>query len=405
MQVIIHEKGDSYANNFVLKNEVLKSKKIKAIYFNSLYRLIKKSRNRIFHPSKINSEYLEVAGYFLAREITYSKFTIIIACSRGEFFPPEKKEILDFESTIDLFKRTLESHVSFGQSTRQLNLYRQVFETIPLSLIIKGENDKTLLKSNIVNSQGDQEVDSYLKNEKYQALVSKSANTSFSTTFYNKERLSLLGELLNGLRHELSNPLFGLKLSLEIFDSENLDDDTRKILSQIAFNISHCEKIIERFTTLYQKSTAEDIKVSEVVSESLLLIKSEAREIRKEIIYNPPSLQDYYLNTDRVLLTQVVFNVLLNAIEALNQKGGKKILNINCSQTDDKISIAISDNGVGISNKLREKIFTPYFSTKSSGSGLGLSICKELLNSIGANITLNSKSSEYTTFVIDIPIS
>lgn len=105
---------------------------------------------------------------------------------------------------------------------------------------------------------------------------------------------------------------------------------------------------------------------------------------------------------DENQLSQVLLNLLKNAMQALE---GKKEGRISIhAQQDERISIDIEDNGSGISPELQEKIFIPFFTTKSEGSGIGLNLCKQIVRLHGGHLTIQESKPGKTVFHIDMPL-
>src|SRR5690606_31943138 len=97
---------------------------------------------------------------------------------------------------------------------------------------------------------------------------------------------SLLGELLNTLRHELSNPLFGLKLGSQVFKTIDVNEENKEIMSEIEKNVNRCQVIIENFSNLYQvQSESRPVSLKKIIDEALVLSKSETREMNKIVSF------------------------------------------------------------------------------------------------------------------------
>ena len=107
-----------------------------------------------------------------------------------------------------------------------------------------------------------------------------------------------------------------------------------------------------------------------------------------------------YLQADPGLIEQVLVNLTKNAIEAVKEKEGAKVtLNLQ-KQRDGKISITVADNGKGIEEIMLEQIFVPFFTTKKEGSGIGLSLSRQIMRMHKGNITVQSEEGEGTVFTL-----
>jgi signal transduction histidine kinase len=109
---------------------------------------------------------------------------------------------------------------------------------------------------------------------------------------------------------------------------------------------------------------------------------------------------DLTLEADINLLEQVLINLMLNAIEAVKDTPHPKILLTSYIANNRKIVIKVADNGNGIPDEVLEKIFIPFFSTKKSGSGIGLSLCKQIMMLHKGNVQVQSREGEGTAFLL-----
>jgi signal transduction histidine kinase len=123
----------------------------------------------------------------------------------------------------------------------------------------------------------------------------------------------------------------------------------------------------------------------------------EQKNIEVETILKDPDLS---LEADTNLLEQVLINLLVNAIEAVKEKTNPKIVLSAYLSNNRKTIIKVADNGSGMPAEILEKIFIPFFSTKKSGSGIGLSLCKQIMMLHKGNIRVQSVDGEGTAFLL-----
>ncbi|MDR1543110.1 MAG: GHKL domain-containing protein [Prevotellaceae bacterium] len=223
-----------------------------------------------------------------------------------------------------------------------------------------------------------------------------------------KERESIWREMAQQIAHEIKNPLTPMKLSIQQLqrlkendspDFDNYFDKMSKVLmeqinsmSQIANSFSNMAKINpERFSKV-------DI-IKKIVA-AIELFKNNDKNVK--IIFKS-SLAKAVAVTDREHIIEVFNNVLKNAIQAI-PRGRKGKIEVSAEKDGDDILISIKDNGAGISDDTLDKIFTPKFSTKSHGSGLGLSIAKNIIEVSNGKIWFKTKSNYGTTFFIKLPM-
>jgi signal transduction histidine kinase len=120
------------------------------------------------------------------------------------------------------------------------------------------------------------------------------------------------------------------------------------------------------------------------------------KKIEMEVILKDPSL---VIEVDVNLIEQVLINLVINALEAVKEKTNPRIV-LSAMQENNRLLIKVADNGVGISAELLDKIFVPFFSTKKSGSGIGLSLCKQIMLLHKGNIQVQSRKGEGSAFVL-----
>ncbi len=230
-----------------------------------------------------------------------------------------------------------------------------------------------------------------------------------------KQRLESIGTLASGVAHEINNPLNGiLNYGQLILDTENVDNTTKVYAKEIireservativknlldfsrqnnqAHSYANIEDIIRKTTSLINtiiKHDQIDLQIS--IAEDISRIKCRSQQIQ-----------------------QVIMNLLTNARDALNEKykgyHENKIINISCKEfiKEDRkwISITVTDNGSGIPDEIKDKIFDPFFSTKDKnlGTGLGLSISYGIVDAHHGEVLLETKKDEYTQFTVLLP--
>jgi signal transduction histidine kinase len=130
----------------------------------------------------------------------------------------------------------------------------------------------------------------------------------------------------------------------------------------------------------------------------LMLPTLEKKGIEMEIVLKDP---DLVLQADTNLVEQVLINLIVNAIEALKDRQDSRIILSATSSSQGKVTLKVADNGAGIAPELLDKIFIPFFSTRKSGSGIGLSLCKQIMMLHKGNIQVQSNLGEGTAFYLN----
>ncbi|MCX8110541.1 MAG: ATP-binding protein, partial [Syntrophorhabdaceae bacterium] len=227
-------------------------------------------------------------------------------------------------------------------------------------------------------------------------------------------KMATLGRLVAGVAHELNNPLATLVAYAELARStmDNLNehninkseiDELKASLEIIQEQAFRCKNAINDLLNIPRKNGLEKTPIEinnliENIVETLIPDNGKIK-IEKDLDPSLPCARG-----DTSAIRQVFINVLKNAIDAVEERTDAKIL-IKTSFYKNNLSVEISDNGVGIPNSIIDKIFEPFFTTKElkKGIGLGLSLCKELLEEMGGAITVKSTPRIGTTFIINLP--
>jgi two-component system nitrogen regulation sensor histidine kinase NtrY len=220
------------------------------------------------------------------------------------------------------------------------------------------------------------------------------------------ERESAWREMAKQVAHEIKNPLTPLKLGLQLLDKSWRDKDPKFDAKFERFSKSFVEQI-ESLSSIASEFSAfakmpdtrmENINVFEILNQAVVIFK-QMDNVR--ISYNPPETP-FIINADRDQLLRCFNNLLKNAIEA-STAGQEGIIEINYLITSKNILLTLKDNGHGIPENLREKIFEPNFTTKSSGTGLGLAFVKNSIENAGGKIWFETILESGTTFYLSLP--
>lgn len=220
------------------------------------------------------------------------------------------------------------------------------------------------------------------------------------------ERESAWREMAKQVAHEIKNPLTPLKLGLQLLEKSWRDKDPKFDQKFERFSKSFVEQI-ESLSSIASEFSAfakmpetriEQINVFEVLTQAVVVFK-QMDNIR--ISFQTPE-QPFMINADRDQLLRCFNNLLKNAIEAIPQ-GQQGLIDISNLVTNKNILLSIKDNGNGISENLREKIFEPNFTTKSSGTGLGLAFVKNSIENAGGKVWFETAIGKGTTFYISLP--
>ncbi|MGD9580636.1 MAG: sensor histidine kinase [Vampirovibrionia bacterium] len=243
---------------------------------------------------------------------------------------------------------------------------------------------------------------------------------------YQFKNLAAIGTMISGVAHELNNPISGISMSAQLAESalreliklaikDNNDipsEVVSEILETVSYSISEMEHVKLNTTRAaklvggllnYSKKEKLDLELCNLKQ----LITETLNITRYQPMMDPSSIQincdkNIKLNCDKLKIQQVIYNIVKNALESIEEKG---LVKINCSLEDKFVNISIEDNGCGISSMNLNQLFTPFFTTKGpkKGTGLGLSISYRIIERHGGKITVNSELNKGSKFLITLP--
>jgi PAS domain S-box-containing protein len=220
------------------------------------------------------------------------------------------------------------------------------------------------------------------------------------------ERLATLGKLTATVSHELRNPLGTIQTSLfSIEDSLERNDPSRvsRSLELAERSIGRCVTIIEELNSY---ARVKGLDVSETTVDDWLMAVFKEQSVPEEISCELDLSSGVRASFDHEKLRQVVVNLIANAVHALQDKQSKgKHLSVSTHFLDDKYELRFTDNGIGMTSDIKEKVFEPLFSTKGFGVGLGMVIVKNIVDQHHGEINIESKEGEGTTVTLRLPIN
>ncbi len=216
-----------------------------------------------------------------------------------------------------------------------------------------------------------------------------------------QEKMAAFGLLAAGIAHEVGNPLASISSLVQMLERRDSDDYTRERLHLLAGQLRRIQGILRELIQFSRPANSERtrFRVHEIVEEALNIAKyykgTKSRTIRAEV---PPELPPLWGKRDQ--LVQVMFNLILNAIDA-TQKNGTIVI---AAQRDPAgVLLSVQDDGMGIPPEHQPRLFQPYFTTKKTGTGLGLFVTAKIVQEHGGTVEFESQPQRGTIFRIRLP--
>lgn len=222
------------------------------------------------------------------------------------------------------------------------------------------------------------------------------------------EREAAWREIARAIAHEIKNPLTPIQMSVETTRKawaakhpsfhEIFEESTRTILEEV----QRLKRIVSEFSQFARmpRPALQAVDLDDVVAGALALYKGSVKVISELAGGLPP------VSADRDQLTQVVLNLLENARDAVASRGSDQSvgrITVRTSARDGVVTLEVEDNGPGFDPAIRDKLFTPYFTTKATGTGLGLAIVRRIVTEHGGRIGAHSEPGKGARFVVELP--
>ncbi|UCE67004.1 MAG: PAS domain-containing protein [Candidatus Zixiibacteriota bacterium] len=222
------------------------------------------------------------------------------------------------------------------------------------------------------------------------------------------DRLAAVGQMAAGIAHEIRNPLASISGSVEVLRDElHLEGDNDRLLQLILKESSRLNTILSDFLNFARISKAPSGRcdLSAVINELKDLIKGDngiAKNIKISFEVQRPVLMVVGVEDQ---IKQILWNLILNAAQALGNEGGTILIATEDCQVDSRymVKLKVTDNGPGIPEDTRKRMFDPFFTTRIGGTGLGLPIVARIVDCLGGRIDVESSSGVGASFSVYLP--
>ncbi|QOY37116.1 ATP-binding protein [Anaerobacillus isosaccharinicus] len=217
------------------------------------------------------------------------------------------------------------------------------------------------------------------------------------------EKLSTIGRLSAGLAHEIRNPLTPIMGFIHLLEKHYQDETAKDYLTIISDELERVNQLVSNFvlTSRPDAPSKKKMNVIDLLERTVIFMKSEATLKNIQIVVDDMLIEKVELSIDANQIKQVLINLIQNAMD-VTPSGGK--INVTALNDSEGIFIKVIDNGGGITKEESEQLFSPFFSTKENGVGLGLSVCERIVKNHQGKIFVESQLGEGSTFTVYLPL-
>jgi PAS domain S-box-containing protein len=218
-------------------------------------------------------------------------------------------------------------------------------------------------------------------------------------------RLSAIGRLTSGVAHEVKNPINAIVVHLEVLRQKmkEIDPDTRRHVDVIGSEIQRLDRVVQ---TLVDFTRPVELRLSDMdlrkVVEDVVILASPAAEKHNVRIEREAGQESLSVRIDADLVKQAILNIVLNGVQAMPEGG---TLRLTVKRDGDGALISVRDQGAGIPDNIRDKVFNLYFTTKTGGSGIGLAMAYRVVQLHHGSVEFTSIIDHGTTFYLRFPLA
>jgi two-component system, sporulation sensor kinase B len=215
------------------------------------------------------------------------------------------------------------------------------------------------------------------------------------------EKMNVVSQLAASVAHEIRNPMTSVRGFMQLMQKEDLTKEQQLYISISIEELDRAQEIINQYLALAKPQTNqyETIDLTSVIQQSIDVMHSYA--ILNSIHITQKVDKSLEIEGLKLEIQQVLINIIKNAIEAVKSEG--EIWVSAAKNSDGFVSIEIKDNGAGMTQDQIKKLGSPYYSTKEKGTGLGLTVCHQIVKQMGGTIMIKSELEKGTCFTINLP--
>lgn len=343
---------------------------------------------------------------FLKQVLDSSPRGIIILDKKG-FITKSNKIAADVLGCHEVFK---------GKHYKEIQLINEILED-KIEPVLSGEKKHYLGEHKTINIDGKRAFQLrynvyplYQYDQKINGLILSiedvTTELKVRKKMFEQEKNRALIRMVAGIAHEIRNPMSSIKTFVELIPRKIHNKKFQKeIATTVPREIERINRLIEGLIS-YAKPrnvTNDLVSTKKLVDECAILFSHNIRNKGFHLIKS--DIEDHLIMTDHDQLKQIIINLIINAIDALEEKGQADkdkdlTIEINSKCIERKVCIQVIDNGIGMTTEEKSKAFDPFYTTKASGTGLGLPLVQQLLQESNGDVLIESKKNVGTTVSI-----
>ena len=321
---------------------------------------------------------------------------VVIDQKENIYFVNKSFEQIIGKQKIQLFKPAKQELSAIWDQVKEI----KIFEKQTVDITANGQSKIILF----------QVSEFKINNEKLRLYSAQNIKSELEST-----EIEAWKKLIRILSHEILNstsPILSLSNTLsdiiqdDTYEKEKLIEKLNEGLDVIIQRSSGLIKFTNAFNTISKLPEPEktNINTEELIQKLQVLFQKELNELNIDFKFKVfPNAEELF--ADKYQIEQVLINLIKNSIESFASKIGNCRISISVSKQNENIKLEITDNGIGIEKDKMDKIFLPFFTTKESGNGIGLSLSKQILNLHKGDIAIESELNRGTKVVLEIPDS
>ena len=211
------------------------------------------------------------------------------------------------------------------------------------------------------------------------------------------DRLNIIGEMAAGIAHEVRNPMTTVRGLLQFMGSKREFSNHEEKFNLMIDEIDRANSIITEFLSLAKNKAMDftESNLNDIIRDLHPLLMADALRNNCELKASLGNIPTVFL--DKNSIRQLILNMMRNGLDAMPTGG---LIHISTEWNGEKVLLSIKDHGIGIALEDREKLGTPFFTTKDNGTGLGLAVCHRIVQRHGAILSVNSELGKGTVFTV-----